>query len=279
MCSKPITVKGDVVPCGQCMPCRFNKRRVWSTRLFLESLLHRHNLFVTLTYDDDHFPEGGSVYVRELQLYIKRLRDRLTPVRFRYFGVGEYGDISFRPHYHVALFGVSEVPSVQLSWCDYEGIPKGFVHIGILEPASCEYIAGYVTKKMTKSDDIRLGGRYPEFCRMSNRPGIGAGAVAEISRVLCSESGSANLVSEGDVPVAIRIGGKLHPLGRFLRGKLREAVGWDSPNVPESTRELRSYLSMLEAKAQPEEFYTRWQRRAIKERQLKFRMSLKGKKL
>ena len=48
----------DAVPfgCGQCLPCRVNKRRLWTNRIMLESMCHDDNAFVTLTYNDDNIP-------------------------------------------------------------------------------------------------------------------------------------------------------------------------------------------------------------------------------
>lgn len=201
-------------PCGQCMPCRINRRRVWTLRILLESFIHRDCCFLTLTYAPEHIPEGGTLVPRDVQLFLKRLR-KSVPVKIRYFFVGEYGDISERPHYHAAIFGlpVTAVDIMQNAW------GKGHVYLGDLTPDSARYVAGYVTKKMTGKDDMRLNGRHPEFARMSLRPGIGAGAVPSILKALGS-----NLNQHGDVPAALHVHGKMMPMGRFILGKLREKV-------------------------------------------------------
>ena len=93
----------------------------------------------------------------------------------------------------------------------------GDIHAGVLEADSASYLAGYVTKKLTDPNDLRLEGRYPEFARMSNRPGIGRDAMHEIA--------SAVLTHETEVPTALRHGKKLKPLGRYLRNQLSELVG------------------------------------------------------
>lgn len=36
---------------------------------------------------------------------MKRLRKYLEPVKVRFFACGEYGDNTYRPHYHLILFG------------------------------------------------------------------------------------------------------------------------------------------------------------------------------
>lgn len=40
-------------PCGKCIPCLINRKRLWKHRLILESYCHDKSAFVTLTYNDD----------------------------------------------------------------------------------------------------------------------------------------------------------------------------------------------------------------------------------
>ena len=94
--------------------------------------------------------------------------------------------------------------------------------LGSLTPESSQYIAGYVTKKMTFRDDPRLKGRHPEFSRMSLRPGIGATFVDEIASTLLTAGTD---TGSSDVPSALRHGNRILPLGRYLRGRLRERLG------------------------------------------------------
>ena len=42
------------IPCGKCIGCRMEYSRQWADRMILESLDHRSNIFLTLTYDNDH---------------------------------------------------------------------------------------------------------------------------------------------------------------------------------------------------------------------------------
>ena len=73
------------LPCGQCMACRLNHARMWSIRISHEASCHTHNVFLTLTYDDEHLPSDGSVHKRDLQLFFKRLRKELKGAKLRYF--------------------------------------------------------------------------------------------------------------------------------------------------------------------------------------------------
>lgn len=92
------------VACGQCIGCRLEYSRQWAVRCYHESQLHLDNCFVTLTYDDDHLPIGGSLVPDHLSKFVKRLRRR-TGVKLKHFSCGEYGDELQRPHYHLCLFG------------------------------------------------------------------------------------------------------------------------------------------------------------------------------
>jgi len=230
LCRSPF-VKGELpFGCGQCMACRIKRRRIWTHRMMLESFLHSESCFITLTYAPEHLPPDGSVVPRDAVLFLKRFRERIKPVKVRYFLVGEYGDETERPHYHAALFGVGRAaePDIAAAW----GL--GLVHVGDLEQKSAQYIAGYVTKKMTKSDDPRLRGRHPEFARMSRMPAIGSGAIAVMADAMNDREGSKEIARLGDVPSTLKHGGKDWPLGRVLKEKFRDAMGFDEKSLPEA---------------------------------------------
>lgn len=263
LCRNPYGAQGGYFPCGQCLPCRINRKRLWTHRLLLETLAHGDNSFVTLTYEKE--PEGGNLVPKHTQDWLKRLRKTIEPLRMRYYLVGEYGTTTQRPHYHAALFGYPSCSYGQsryrlqrncCHWCDTvrDTWNHGNILLGRLEPASAQYIVGYVMKKMTNPQDERLNGRHPEFARMSLRPGIGAPSVPAIAETL----ERFNLdKSMADVPSALQHGKKLLPLGRYLRRRLREAIGRD-PATPQSTMdEIRQdVLVMQQASISSKEFKT-----------------------
>lgn len=219
-------------------------------RIMLESLVHQSNSFVTLTYRSDQIPivNGlSSLQPEDLQKFLKRLRKKLEPVRLRFFACGEYGDETQRPHYHAAIFGLSSCArgrtlrlpgSSEPRWaecCDTCSLVgkawgRGIVEVGELCAQSAAYVAGYVVKKMTGKNDDRLRGRYPEFARMSNRPGIGYGALGEVAAALRLHS----LEGLDDVPGALRHGSKILPLGRYLTRGLRTEMGREA-GAPQAT--------------------------------------------
>lgn len=220
----------------------------------LESLLKPDNAFLTLTYSDKCLPRMKSTSSSgedclatldplHLQNWLKRFRKAIEPLRIRYYAVGEYGDETFRPHYHVAVFGWPACYRGRSDFrpgrigccfaCDVvaETWTDGNIMSGKLEVGSAQYLAGYVTKKMTRNDDVRLAGRQPEFARMSLRPGIGFDAMHDVASVLMALGLDE---SEADVPSALRHGSRTLPLGRYLQRSLRMLIGKE-PNAPEAS--------------------------------------------
>lgn len=184
------------IPCGQCVGCRIDRSREWAVRITHEAQMYpeKQNSFLSLTYNDDHIPEGGVLKPDHLQSFMKRLREKVYPHQLRFFAVGEYGDRYTRPHYHVCLFGlewqdlykwkktkrgntVFRSPTLETVW------KKGFSDIGQLNWQSAAYAARYILKKQTgkriseyPSYVDRSTGEIinvPEFTRSSNRPGLG----------------------------------------------------------------------------------------------------------
>lgn len=218
------------------MACMVNRKRLWTHRIMLESMCHESNIFVTLTYNDEHL-KSDSLIPRDLTLYLKRLRERVSPVKFRYYAVGEYGETSQRPHFHLAIFGLNACQEVTDAWNN-----QGFVGVGTLTFASAAYVGGYVTKKLVNKKN--LGDRYPEFARMSNRPGIGAYALDKLLDILTSPAGK-YLLSAGDVPKRLMYGNKSYPLGRYLVNKLREGYGVKDEIVAENKEISQRKLQAL----------------------------------
>lgn len=249
LCIRPFRLRpGMEFGCGQCLPCRINKRRIWTARLVLEGMSYAgDSLFFTLTYDKAFLPAGGTLVPGHLEEFRYRLRYVIGA--FRYYFIGEYGERRFRPHYHGVVFGwmpkdlyVDE--EGRLRSHELDGLwEKGVHHVGTLSADSAMYSAGYVTKKLTNADDPRLRGRHQEFCRMSRRPGIGKPGLTGIINWLYSKEGALYVQRTHDVPQSIRINGKIYPLGRYLVGELRNEIGIASSD---SLRSLRTEAMRLE---------------------------------
>jgi hypothetical protein len=242
-------------PCGICLHCKINKRRVWTFRLLLEQRVTEKSCFITLTYSPDFLPKDKSVHKSHLQKYLKRLRKKTTQ-KIRYYAVGEYGDKSWRPHYHIALFGLNSEDSkiISSSWKD----PKtkqdiGFVQIGDLNKDSASYIVGYVIKKLTNKKDERLNGLLPEFMTSSRGKtgGIGLPYIKKLAQRINKFK-----YKENRIITEIYYNGRLHPLGSYLTKKLAELT-----DIPEEFYEQK-YLDYMDSiygnQPDPEDSY--WQK-------------------
>lgn len=217
----------QILPCGQCRTCRLGRSKEWAVRCALEADRHKHNYFVTLTYDDFHLPKGEFLdYSRNLwesnlrksdvQKFLKNLRqvevrdfgnvDEDGKCPMKVFYCGEYGDQNGRPHYHLILFGCSEIPDLvynftkgnykyyksaiyERCWSTRESgvkVPRGFVDITEASFDNMAYTARYVMKKIgglakkefmkyydTLDPDARPEVRLAPFLNMSLKKPIG----------------------------------------------------------------------------------------------------------
>lgn len=208
---------------------------MWTGRILLESMhCPLPSTFLTLTYSDETVPEGQTVVKKDAQAFLNRLRHRSGVGHVRYFGVGEYGTKTQRPHYHFALFNLPPAPYEKIL---EETWGKGLISVGEIEPRSAAYVCGYATKKMTNSNDERLDGREPEFAIMSKSPPLGAAGIRHIEELLHTRSGAAGLAKNGDVPSTFRTLGRQWPLGKYWREQLRKRLNIEKP-APNADWEL-----------------------------------------
>lgn len=227
-CSKPYVQDGRAFSCGNCTACRVQRRRVWTHRIMLEATQHVASTFLTLTYDDEHFPSDGSLDAKTATLFLKRLRKQ-NSTSLRYYLSGEYGETTQRPHYHAAIFGyhgchygVTRARSYCCPSCQQlrEIWGLGNIFQGELNAQSAQYIAGYLTKKAKPP----LPHQLKPFSRMSLKPGLGYGIIPDIASSLMEHKLDETLE---DVPLSLQHGKRQLPLGKYLRQKLREHIGRD----------------------------------------------------
>lgn len=176
------------------MGCRLDKAGEWADRAAHEASLYPFNCIVTLTYEDKHLPEDGSIRKIVLSKFVRSVRDA-NPHTIRFMGCGEYGDQFLRPHYHVVLFnhtfpnrehwstgptGAKQYKSPELTkrW------EHGLATFSDFTREGAAYVARYVTKKIKGDAALdhyvqphpvtgHLHRVEPEFLLCSNRPGIG----------------------------------------------------------------------------------------------------------
>lgn len=90
--------------CGKCMWCKHKRQNSLIFRIYNHMKMYQHCLFVTLTYDDDHYPCDEETCKRDAQLFYKRLRKKCDSKTLSYFHCCEKGRISGRLHHHCLLF-------------------------------------------------------------------------------------------------------------------------------------------------------------------------------
>lgn len=204
-----------LLPCRKCVNCQLNRAQEWAIRNTLESREYDPDscLFITLTYDDDavksyqrhiidykgRIYEWYSLWKPDLQAFVKKLRDIFKGRRIRYYGCGEYGSHTLRPHYHLLLYGLSlqDLATIVYKNKTYAVVKKrdtkdgsfyyselledevwqkGFVDISLFSPFTASYVSRYCTKKV--SDQKRIdgfiffNGLQTEFNCMSLKPAI-----------------------------------------------------------------------------------------------------------
>ena len=193
------------IPCGHCEECLKSKARGWAYRILHEAKKYKNNFFLTFTYDDPFLPfvessaglvntlvsDEISKFNKKLKTYLKR---KNINSEFRFYGVGEYGARTLRPHYHVIYFDL-DIPDLEFNYYKDGYLhfkseflnsiwSKGFVDIGAVDIGSACYVARYCDKKLDRDKKEKLflkdNNIVAEFSVMSRRPGIGADALDKV---------------------------------------------------------------------------------------------------
>ena len=121
---------------------------------------------------------GYLPYLRkfDLQLFFKRFRyyvaKRFPQEKVRYFAIGEYGPVHFRPHYHILLFLQSDEVLQVCSTAVSEAWSYGRVDCQISQGKCSSYVAGYVNSSVLVPKVLTLPTLCP-FCVHSQKLGQG----------------------------------------------------------------------------------------------------------
>lgn len=190
-CVSPFSKDGMSFPCGKCHPCLQRRASGWSFRLMKEEAYASSSYFITFTYDTEYVPitPNGFMSLKksDFQKFVKRLRFHHKGKAIRYFCAGEYGDESYRPHYHAIMFNVNLADLIGQEYvnqvnngnitldgqrqfeCPVWGL--GYITIGKVAEAS----VGYTLKYMMKDNRVPVHARddrVPEFQLMSKGLGM-----------------------------------------------------------------------------------------------------------
>lgn len=182
------------IPCGKCIGCRIDYSRSWADRMTYHSFgKEESSWFITLTYDDIHIEQlehsiNYDLYALnfdDMTAFIKKLRNKFRDCEIDYFYSGEYGDNSFRPHFHMIIYNLP-LDDLEFWKLDNFGCPiytselihslwtKGICSISSFAWLNAAYTASYVEKKRDGRALVEYTavGLTPEACRMSRRPGL-----------------------------------------------------------------------------------------------------------
>jgi len=180
------------------MACLQTKRNHWTFRLTQELNASNSAYFITLTYDDDHLPAIGFSK-SDVQLFVKRLR-KASEGKIRYYLVAEYGDQTFRAHYHAIMFNIHP-DKMMASKLILESWKNGQILVGSCTPASIHYVTKYCITRTTAwylSDDDELNALLKPFALMSK--GIGKQYIEKTRSYHDGNIEHAKTVSPGGIP-------------------------------------------------------------------------------
>lgn len=221
MCAHPVVVVHGAdkhyVPCRKCLPCLQSYVRQISFAAQAELLTcykrGQGATFVTLTYDDDHLPENGSLSKRELQLFNKSIRSKLDykkiNLKYKYILCGEYGDKFGRAHYHGVFLGLDDLLFRTLAkdvWI------KGLTDIQPLKGGGIRYVLKYALKRLNHPFGIDF--LEPPFLLRSVK--MGYDWIAE------------NIKSITDNNFQYYAMGQLYPLPKYYRDMLDKYKNYDT---------------------------------------------------
>lgn len=172
--------------CGNCLGCKKDRMFEQALRQVHEAYMHNVSVMITVTYDDKHLPEGGTLVKKDFQDFTRRLIYHHPEIR--YAGCGEYGANTERPHFHLTIFGYSFPDKVLAG----KRAGKEYYHSAELQklwgkgefqcqevtefsPATAEYICKHNTSRVkgTMAHE-HYQGRQPEFYLTSRSPAMGA---------------------------------------------------------------------------------------------------------
>lgn len=160
------SIVGFQLDCRKCLPCRLNGAREKAIRCYHESQMHEENIFLTLTYSDEHL-RSPKLHYPDFQNFMKSLREEIgynDDKKISYLVTGEYGELNKRPHWHAIIFNYAPQDRLYKYTTDrgdkvtsselIDSIwGKGSTEMGSVTLDSAGYVARYAAKKLVHGPD------------------------------------------------------------------------------------------------------------------------------
>lgn len=256
-----------LIPCGKCIGCRLDYSKRWSDRMMLELETQKKGVFLTLTYNNENLPcydyftgefiRGQNsvncvptLYKKDMQDFMKRLRKHFKNFRIRFFGSGEYGERFGRPHYHIILFGIglSDFRFLTVKGLNELGQKYyisdelaeiwtyGYSLLSDVSYNTCNYVARYVLKKITDNTEYKeKDGRIREFSLMSRKPGIGYEYLRD----------NPDCIDKKKIVISTQDGGKEIPIPNYF---YRQLINEGSEKYPNPLYNPEKYVIIKETR-------------------------------
>jgi len=196
--------------CGKCLKCLIKRKSHWAYRISQEQKDSFSAYFVTLTYDDKNLPWGNGkplLNKGDHKDFIKKLKELEKPknlalrteisyeellrfkagilepadARLKYYGVGEYGDTTSRPHWHYLIFNLRDTRNIGRAWS------RGIVQVDECNPNTIDYVLKYMIKE--RPEEWNDEDYQREISFMSKGLGLGA-ADDQFLRHIAKEDGN-----------------------------------------------------------------------------------------
>ena len=242
-------------PCGKCECCLVNRQNQWSTRLNEELNNSKQAFFFTLTYNDEFLPmvfpdyplsvkrnaiaicdddygnRVPTLWKKDIQDFMKRLRNHFSSKSIVFYAIGEYGPDTHRPHYHGLIFFKDRLhlkshieDLFNKSW------KNGFISLDDVNQSRIDYVSGYFLSKLWSPAGVQ-----PCFSQMSK--GIGKDYITRMSEWHWNGGTDRFYVPYMD---------KKRPLPRYYKEKIYDSVFKEDFNQIMQEKAEQEHLQQLE---------------------------------
>lgn len=160
MCLVPLFLHEQRISCGKCPECLDMLRADWVYRCQREAADHKHNYFLTLTFDSAHLPDTESGVWDAFTAFRKSVHKDIG--KFSYFVSLELGEQKGRYHLHLLWFSDKPIPKpfIRQHW------RNGFIKRSLVNLKRIRYTTVY----MFSPDPLNKVKRYRSSNGLGGKP-------------------------------------------------------------------------------------------------------------